>query len=80
MNDFQIEKIKAFVRDELMMTSVLNVIRDAFLDVKMDKDDVHKLASRSLALDMLLKDAKKELERFKEDKKDTTPVHKQLGL
>lgn len=78
MNDIQKNKVTKFINDEVMQSSVYEVIQDAFLNRKGQKD-VHILAGERLALDYL-NEAWRELERFKQVNEEKSTVEGNVGL
>lgn len=78
LNDFEIEKVKRFANDTLMSQTIYNLIREAFLTRKGQKD-VQVLAAERLALDFL-SDAWKEIIKFKNEPVTNKAVDKQIGM
>ena len=78
MNTFNTEKIKRFVRDEAMMASVFGIIQESFLKPRTEKD-VYYLAAKSLAIEFL-EDARRDLNRYKEEEEKKSNEIKQIGL
>ena len=77
MNKSKEEKLKRFVRDELMCEAVYDVILSSFMKIK-DKD-VNVLASQMLAID-LLKDSWETLVRYKNDTQEEGETPTQIGM
>lgn len=78
MNDTQREKLRRFGNDVVMSEAVKNVVRDAFLKGKGQRD-VQVLAAERLALDFL-EDAWKELKRYADTENEQSNAIKQVGL
>ena len=77
LNPQETEKLKRFVKDEVLVNAVIKVFYDTFLK-RRDKD-VHYLAAKALALEFL-EDAKKEFNKYLDvEKRDTSEVE-QIGL
>ena len=77
MKNINEEKVKRFVRDEIMADSVFQIIQESFLKSRVNKD-VYYLAAKSLAIEFL-EDAKKDLNKYKSEEEETK-VSKQVGL
>jgi hypothetical protein len=78
MNETEKNKINRFMMDTVMSNSVYEVIRNAFLKNKGQRD-LQILAAERIAID-LLEDAWKELLKFKSEKEQQTNEIKQVGL
>lgn len=52
MDDYQIEKVKQFLRDKVMSTAVRMVLMDTFLQKR--DGDVHTKAAQRYAIDFLI--------------------------
>ena len=72
------EKLKRFARDEAMSSAVYDVLLQAFLK-RTSPAEVQLLAAQMLAVEKL-KEAWKELERYKEDTEDDLRKVEQVGL
>ena len=77
MKNINEEKVKRFVRDEIMADSVFQIIQESFLKPRVNKD-VYYLAAKSLAIEFL-EDARKDLNKYKNEEEETK-VSKQVGL
>lgn len=67
------EKIKRFVSDKVMCESVRQAVLDSFLNRKAEQD-VHVLAAKSLAIEML-QQAWRDLERYRtESEVKSSPI------
>ncbi len=77
-NDLKNNKIHNFINDLAMETAVYEVIRNAFLSKKGQKD-VQILAAERLAVDFL-DEAWKELNKHRDPVTEETKVTKQVGL
>ena len=78
MNDFDLERVKRFVKDEATVEAVFNAIRASFLKARAEKD-VHYLAAKSLAIEFL-EDVRKDLEKYRLEEQKEPKVSKQVGL
>ena len=77
MNPQEVEKIKRFVKDEVLVNAVIRVFYDSFLK-RRDKD-VYYLAAKALALEFL-EDTKKEFDKYLDVERKTTSGVEQIGL
>lgn len=73
------EKLKRFANDEAMAGAVYEVLLDAFLKDLRNVNDVQVLAAERLAV-TFLKNAWRELEKFKTGAKGEEPIRQQVGL
>jgi len=64
MNQQEIEKLKTFNSDKVLVNAVFSVLQDSFM--KRRESDVQFLAAKSLALEFL-EDARKELSKYKRE-------------
>ena len=76
-DDLKTAKIQQFLNNEPMAEAVKEAILESFLSG--NSKDVNYLAASRIAID-LLRDAWKDLGRFKENTKDASMSLKQVGL
>ena len=76
-DELKTAKIQQFLNNEAMAEAVREVLIDSFLSGT--SKDVNYLAASRIAID-LLRDAWKDLGRFKENTKDASMSLKQVGL
>lgn len=72
------EKLKRFVYDEVMKTSVYTLLLESFLKKRTD-NDIHVLAASRIAVDML-HEAWKELDKYKKNQEEKKQNSGQVGL
>ena len=78
MNDIQVEKIKKFINDKQMNEAVYSALLDSFLDDKII-NDVNILAASRLSINFL-REAWKNLEKYKQAKEEESPPTGNVGL
>lgn len=78
MKDFEQEKIRQFIHDEVMNNAVFTLIQNTFLRKKGNRD-VNTLAAERLAIEFL-DDAWKEMEKLKVGETSTSQHVDNVGL